>query len=68
MNLVPANGRLIAGWDSPHVREVVGEMGQKLLRQLETFGTAEDAKWRMSNVDFSNELSKFSVTCEASSG
>jgi UDP-N-acetylmuramate: L-alanyl-gamma-D-glutamyl-meso-diaminopimelate ligase len=64
MNLVPANGRLIAGWDSPHVREVVGEMGQKLFTQLETFGTAEDAKWRISNVDFSSELSKFSVTCE----
>jgi UDP-N-acetylmuramate: L-alanyl-gamma-D-glutamyl-meso-diaminopimelate ligase len=64
MNLVPANGRLIAGWDSPHVREVVKEMGQKLFTQLETFGTAEEAKWRISNADFSGELSKFSVTCE----
>lgn len=64
MNLVPANGRLIAGWDSPHVREVVGEMGQKLFTQLETFGTAEDAKWRISNADFTGELTKFAVTCE----
>ena len=64
MNLVPANGRLIAGWDSPHVRELVKEMGQKLFTQLETFGTAEEAKWRISNADFSGELSKFSVTCE----
>jgi UDP-N-acetylmuramate: L-alanyl-gamma-D-glutamyl-meso-diaminopimelate ligase len=64
MNLVPANGRLIAGWDSPHVRDVVGEMGQKLFTQVETFGTAEDAKWRVSDADFSGELSKFSVTCE----
>ncbi|MBA2706011.1 MAG: UDP-N-acetylmuramate:L-alanyl-gamma-D-glutamyl-meso-diaminopimelate ligase, partial [Blastocatellia bacterium] len=64
MNLVPANGRLIAGWDSPHVREVVGEMGQKLFTQLETFGTAEDAKWRVTNTDFSSEFIKFSVTRE----
>ncbi len=64
MNLVPANGRLIAGWDSPHVRDVVREMGHKLFTQLETFGTAKDAKWRLSNPDFSGELSKFTVTCE----
>ena len=40
MNLVPGNGRLIAGWDSPHVREVVAAMGRKLFTQLETFGTS----------------------------
>src|SRR6266403_3620712 len=55
MNLVPANGRLIAGWDSPHVREVVGEMGQKLFTRLETFGTHADARWRISDADFSGE-------------
>src|SRR5712691_2943697 len=65
MNLVPGNGRLIAGWDSPHVREVVASMGQKLFTQLETFGTSEDAKWRMCEVDFSGELSKFTVTRES---
>jgi UDP-N-acetylmuramate: L-alanyl-gamma-D-glutamyl-meso-diaminopimelate ligase len=64
MNLVPANGRLIVGWDSPPVREVVGELGRKLFTQLETFGTTEDAKWRVSNADFSGELSKFTVTRE----
>jgi len=64
MNLVPANGRLIAGWDSPHVREVVGEMGQKLFTRLETFGTHADATWRINDADFSGELSKFTVTHE----
>src|SRR5437868_11631515 len=34
MNLVPGNGRLIAGWDSPHVREVVAEMGRTLYTQV----------------------------------
>src|SRR5882724_1449015 len=42
MNLAPANGRLIAGWDSPNVREVASAMGQKLFTQMEKFGTTED--------------------------
>jgi UDP-N-acetylmuramate: L-alanyl-gamma-D-glutamyl-meso-diaminopimelate ligase len=64
MNLVPANGKLIAGWDNPNVREVVASMGQKLFTQLETFGTSEDASWRISEVDFSGETSNFTVTRE----
>jgi UDP-N-acetylmuramate: L-alanyl-gamma-D-glutamyl-meso-diaminopimelate ligase len=63
MNLVPANGKLVAGWDSPPVREVVAAMGQRLFTQLETFGTSEDAKWRLTEMDFSGELSKFTVSC-----
>ncbi len=61
MNLVPGNGRLIAGWDSPVVREVVGEMGRRLYTQLETFGTSEDARWQARDIDYSGELAAFSV-------
>ncbi len=64
MNLVPGNGRLIAGWDSPQVRDVVASMGAKLFTQLETFGTSDEAKWQISEMDFSGELSKFTVTRE----
>jgi UDP-N-acetylmuramate: L-alanyl-gamma-D-glutamyl-meso-diaminopimelate ligase len=64
MNLVPANGKLIAGWDSPHVREVVASMGQRLFTRLETFGISDEAKWRLSEMDFSGELSRFMVTYE----
>ena len=64
MNLVPANGKLIAGWDSPNVREVVASMGRRLFTQLETFGTSEDAKWRLCEMDFSGELSRFTVLRE----
>jgi len=64
MNLVPGNGKLIVGWDSPNVREVVASMGQKLFTQLETFGTSEDAKWRVSEVAFSGETSNFTVARE----
>ena len=67
MNLVPRNGKLIVGWDSSQVREVVLSMGGRLFTQLETFGTSEGAKWRLSEMDFSGELSKFSVTCDGQS-
>src|SRR3982751_689100 len=40
MNLVPGTGKLIVGWDSPPVREVVASFGTKLFTQLETFGTS----------------------------
>src|SRR6266550_1278746 len=45
MNLIPNNGRLIAGWDSPPVREVLASMSEKLFTQVETFGMSRDAKW-----------------------
>ena len=61
MNIVPGNGRLIAGWDSPVVREVVAEMGDKLFTQLETFGTCDDAGWQARDVDFADEVTRFRV-------
>jgi UDP-N-acetylmuramate: L-alanyl-gamma-D-glutamyl-meso-diaminopimelate ligase len=61
MNLVPGGGRLIAGWDSAHVREVVGEMGAKLYTRLETFGTCGDARWQARDIDYSGELARFRV-------
>jgi UDP-N-acetylmuramate: L-alanyl-gamma-D-glutamyl-meso-diaminopimelate ligase len=61
MNLVPGNGRLIAGWDSLHVREVVSEMGERLHTQLETFGTSTDARWQARDIDYSGELARFRV-------
>lgn len=64
MNLVPANGRLIAGWDSAAVREVVASMGEKLFTQLETFGTTAEAKWQLSNIDYPGEMSRFTVVSE----
>jgi UDP-N-acetylmuramate: L-alanyl-gamma-D-glutamyl-meso-diaminopimelate ligase len=66
MNLVPGNGRLIAGWDSPVVREVVAEMGQKLYTRLETFGTTDEATWQAREIDYSGELARFRVFRENS--
>lgn len=64
MNLVPGNGKLIVGWDNSNVRDIVGSMGEKLFTRVETFGTSEDASWRVSDADFSGETSKFIVTRE----
>ena len=65
MNLVPENGRLIAGWDSPNVRTVVESFGERLFTQVETFGTDSAAKWQLRNADFSGGLSRFEVFCES---
>src|SRR5499426_2403513 len=59
MNLVPGNGRLIVGWDSPNVREVVESFGPKLFTQVETFGFNEDARWQVTKADFTGGNSRF---------
>jgi UDP-N-acetylmuramate: L-alanyl-gamma-D-glutamyl-meso-diaminopimelate ligase len=64
MNLVPENGRLIAGWDSPNVRKVIESFGEKLYTRVETFGTDRSAKWQVRNTDFSGAHSRFEVFCE----
>jgi UDP-N-acetylmuramate: L-alanyl-gamma-D-glutamyl-meso-diaminopimelate ligase len=61
MNLVPGNGRLIVGVDSPIVREVLEEMRGRLFTQIETFGTSDEAKWQARDIDFSGDVTRFTV-------
>ena len=61
MNLVPSNGCLIVGIDSPVAREVLEEMRPKLHTNIETFGTSDDAKWQAHYIDFSGDKTKFTV-------
>src|SRR5436190_14476229 len=61
MNVVPGNGRLIAGWDSPHVREVVDEIGGKLFTRLETFGTSGEARWQAREIVYAEGLTHFQI-------
>ncbi|MBA2493655.1 MAG: UDP-N-acetylmuramate:L-alanyl-gamma-D-glutamyl-meso-diaminopimelate ligase [Acidobacteria bacterium] len=61
MNLVPSNGRLIVGVDSPVVREVLIEQHGKLHTNIETFGTSDDAKWQARYIDFSGDATRFTV-------
>jgi UDP-N-acetylmuramate: L-alanyl-gamma-D-glutamyl-meso-diaminopimelate ligase len=66
MNLAPGTGRLIVGWDSPPVREVVASFGAKLFTNVETFGTADDAMWQARDIQFSDSVTRFSVWREGS--
>src|SRR6266850_1567393 len=64
MNIVPGNGRLILGWDSPHVRAIVSEMGPNLFTRLETFGASGEARWQARDIDHSGGLTRFRVFCD----
>jgi UDP-N-acetylmuramate: L-alanyl-gamma-D-glutamyl-meso-diaminopimelate ligase len=61
MNLVPSNGRLIVGWDSENVRDVVNQMGASLHTRLETFGTCDDATWQAKDIEYVGEMTHFRV-------
>ena len=61
MNLVPGNGRLIVGVDSPVVREVLDEMRGRLFTQIESFGISDEAKWQARDIDFSGDVTRFKV-------
>ena len=61
MNLVPSNGRLIAGIDSPVVRDVLADMEGKLFTTVETFGLSDDAKWQARYIDFAGDVTRFTV-------
>ena len=61
MNLVPANGRLIVGIDSPVAADVLEEMSGKLFTAVETFGLSDDAKWQARYIDFSGDTTRFTI-------
>ncbi len=61
MNLVPGNGRLICGIDSPVVGEVLEQMKGKLHTTVETFGLSPDAKWQARDIEFSAEGTRFKI-------
>ena len=61
MNLVPGNGRLICGTDSPVVVEVLESMSGKLHTTVETYGLSDPAKWQARDLTFDAEGTRFSV-------
>ena len=61
INLIPGNGKLIAGWDSREVREVVSAIGSKLFTQLETFGTEAGARWQARDLAYAEGMTRFTV-------
>ncbi|HMO80392.1 MAG TPA: UDP-N-acetylmuramate:L-alanyl-gamma-D-glutamyl-meso-diaminopimelate ligase [Pyrinomonadaceae bacterium] len=67
MNLVPGNGSVICGVDSPVVREVLNEMSSKFFTNVETFGLSDDAKWQARYIDFAGDRTRFTVFKEEQS-
>ncbi len=61
MNLVPGNGRLICGIDSPVVGDVLASMEGKLHTTVETFGLSHDSKWQARDLEFAGSGTKFKV-------
>lgn len=61
MNLVPGNGRLIVGVDSPAVVEVLKQMEGKLHTTIESFGVGPDAKWQARDISLETDVTKFKV-------
>lgn len=64
MNLVPGNGRLICGVDSPAVVEVLDSMNGRLFTKVETFGVGPDAKWQARDISLEADKTRFKVFCD----
>lgn len=60
INLIPGNGRLVAGWDSDLVRE----LSPRAFCRVESFGASREARWRAVDVSFSSEVTTFTVLVE----
>jgi UDP-N-acetylmuramate: L-alanyl-gamma-D-glutamyl-meso-diaminopimelate ligase len=57
INLIPGRGHLIAGWDSPIVRE----LAPRAFCRVESFGIADDANWRATDIEFAGDVTWFTV-------
>ncbi len=67
LNLIPSEGRLIAGWDSPVVRELIEKPiePQGVWCKIESFGIERsDARWTAREIDFFPEETRFNVFCD----
>src|SRR5215216_5955873 len=60
INLIPGRGGLIAGWDSPAVRE----LAPRAFCPVESYGVEEGARWRAMDIDFSGDFTRFKVIVE----
>jgi UDP-N-acetylmuramate: L-alanyl-gamma-D-glutamyl-meso-diaminopimelate ligase len=60
VNLIPRTGALVAGWDSQIVRELAGGA----FCPVESVGVEPGARWLAAEIDFSGEMTSFTVTVE----
>jgi UDP-N-acetylmuramate: L-alanyl-gamma-D-glutamyl-meso-diaminopimelate ligase len=57
VNLVPRNGLLLIGADSPHA----AELARHAVSPVETFGTSSDTTWQATDIESANGLTHFKV-------
>jgi UDP-N-acetylmuramate: L-alanyl-gamma-D-glutamyl-meso-diaminopimelate ligase len=57
INLVPATGALVAGWDS----QIVRELSKRAFCRLDSFGIDEGANWRAREIEFTGNMTTFAV-------
>jgi UDP-N-acetylmuramate: L-alanyl-gamma-D-glutamyl-meso-diaminopimelate ligase len=57
INLIPGRGKLIAGWDSPLVRE----LAPRALCAVESFGVEAGARWQAADIDLTGEMTGFTL-------
>jgi UDP-N-acetylmuramate: L-alanyl-gamma-D-glutamyl-meso-diaminopimelate ligase len=57
INLIPGRGSLIAGWDSPVVRE----LAPRAFCPVEYFGVGEAPGWRAADIDFAGDATRFTA-------
>jgi UDP-N-acetylmuramate: L-alanyl-gamma-D-glutamyl-meso-diaminopimelate ligase len=60
VNLVPRRGALVAGWDSPAVREIA----PRAHCPVESFGLEEGARWRAERLEIGEAGMRFRVTAD----
>jgi len=56
-NLVPRNGLLLLGADSPHA----AGLAQHVVSPMETFGTADSAYWQATDIESADGLTRFKL-------
>ncbi len=63
INLIPSNGRLLAGWDSPVVRELIEQpiAPQGIWCPVESFGLEATAKWMARDIEYLPDETRFTV-------
>src|SRR3989441_7526270 len=57
VNLVPRNGLLLLGADSPHA----AGLARHAVSPFETFGTADDADWQATDIESADGLTNFKM-------
>src|ERR1044071_7648133 len=62
INLIPSNGHLIAGSDSP----LVSELAPRAFCQVERFGTQSEAEWVAEDISFSSDMTRFTARFQGS--